>query len=583
MHGDLYYAEIGHKAGLASYSDVNKIMATLARLRSAVTASLQFSTFSFPRRNARSFFTSSKLLRGPSNGVILGLGAGLGVGSSLIWLHSQKQSAMCVEGPTTSTLKAGQVRNGLPNYSLEEIAKHRTSESRIWVTYGDAVYDITEFAEIHPGGSEKLMLAAGGSLEPYWEVFAVHNTEEVHSILEEWRIGNITPNDRGKNKNEGKKEGPYSNDPVRSPVLKVNTREPFNAETPTVLLGDSVLTPNDLFFVRNHLPVPQVDPQTFVLEVSGEGIETLKLTLDDLRSKFKQYTVPATIQCAGNRRADLASVKKVKGLLWTGGAIGNAEWTGVRLRDVLLYAGVKDMEEYSSLQHIHLEGLDNNALTGESYGASIPIHKAMDIRGDCILAYQMNGEELPRDHGYPIRAVIPGTVGARNVKWLSKIVTSKDEYGGFWQQKDYKGFSPNVDWDTVDFSTAPAIQELPVQSLICSPKDNASLNVSDGEVCVSGIAWSGGGRGVIRVDVSCDGGKTWKTADLIEGSKQIPGRAWAWTTWSTTLQLPSNGEVELCCKAVDTSYNVQPDTAAPIWNLRGCLSNAWHRVQVKTK
>jgi sulfite oxidase len=472
------------------------------------------------------------------------------------------------------------VRPELPNYSLDEVSKHKAKETRIWVTYGDGVYDITDFIEQHPGGGDKIILAAGGSLEPFWAVFAAHNTDEVRHILEEWRIGNISPEDRGKTQTKSHKEGPYANDPQRIPILKINTKEPFNAETPTVLLDNEFVTPNNLFFVRNHLPVPQVDPDKFVLEVEVTKGEPLRFTLDDLKTKFKQYTVTATIQCAGNRRLELAKIKPVKGLSWTGGAIGNATWTGVRLRDVLLYAGLKDREEYD-IQHVHLEGLDNNHLTGERYGASVPVEKAMDIRGDCILAFEMNGEAIPRDHGYPLRAVIPGTVGARNVKWLTRVVASKNEYDGFWQQRDYKGFSPCIDWNNVDFSTAPAIQELPVQSLICTPQEGTSVDAE--ELHISGIAWSGGGRGVVRVDISADGGKTWQVANLGSGKDQRGGRAWAWTLWEATVPLPSKGKAELVCKAVDTSYNVQPDTSGSIWNLRGCLSNAWHRVHIHIK
>lgn len=489
--------------------------------------------------------------------------------------------AACTQRKQEGSVEAGRVRSELPNYSLDEVSKHKEKENRIWVTYGNGVYDITDFIEQHPGGGDKIILAAGSSLEPFWAVFAAHNTDEVRHILEEWRIGNIAPEDRGKTQAESHKEGPYANDPQRTPILKINTKEPFNAETPTVLLDNEFITPNNLFFVRNHLPVPQVDPDKFVLEVEVPNGKPLRFTLDDLKTKFKQYTVTATIQCAGNRRLELAKIKPVKGLSWTGGAIGNATWTGVRLRDVLLHAGLKDGEEYD-IQHVHLEGLDNNHLTGERYGASIPIEKAMDIRGDCILAFEMNGEEIPRDHGYPLRAVIPGTVGARNVKWLTHIVASKNEYDGFWQQRDYKGFSPCIDWNNVDFSTAPAIQELPVQSLICTPQEGTSVDTE--ELHISGIAWSGGGRGVVRVDVSADGGKTWQVANLGTGKEQRGGRAWAWTLWEATVPLPSlKGNTELVCKAVDTSYNVQPDTSGPIWNLRGCLSNAWHRVHVNVK
>lgn len=487
------------------------------------------------------------------------------------------------ETGTEGSVKAGLVRSDLPNYSLDEVKKHQDKASRIWVTYGDGVYDITDFVEQHPGGGEKIMLAAGGSLEPFWAVFAAHNTDEVRHILEEWRVGNVDPADRGKREAEGhQKEGPYANDPERTPILKINTKEPFNAETPTVLLDDEFITPNNLFFVRNHLPVPKVDPDKFVLEVQMSDGEPIRFTLDDLKSKFKQYEVTATIQCAGNRRIELGRIKQVKGISWTGGAMGNATWKGVRLRDVLLHAGVKDGEEYD-VQHVHLVGLDNNPLTGERYGASIPIEKAMDIRGDCILAFEMNGEEIPRDHGYPLRAIVPGTVGARNVKWLTRIAASEKEYDGFWQQRDYKGFSPSIDWHNVNFCTAPAIQELPVQSLICSPQDDSSVDAATTDIHVSGIAWSGGGRGIVRVDVSSDGGKTWHVATLGSGKDQKGDRAWAWTLWEATVPLPSDGETELICKAVDMSYNVQPDTSAPIWNLRGCLSNAWHRIHIHKK
>ena len=513
--------------------------------------------------------------------------AGIGAAGTAVVLAKTFSTKPHVIAECVEQKKAGEERPDLPYFSKKEIAEHNDARTEgVWVTYRDGVYDITQFLPQHPGGTEKLLLAAGGAVDPYWEVFAQHKTEQVWEMIEEYRIGNIALADRNTT-STGSKEGPYAKDPIRSPILKVNTKEPFNAETPPLLLPEEFITPNDLFFVRNHLPVPEVDSGTYTLEVTGKGMVPIKLTLQDLKTKFPQHTVTAAIQCAGNRRKELNSIKKVRGISWTGGAIGNAEWTGVKLRDVLLYAGLP--EEAGSgeeeVQHVHLEGLDRNPLTGECYGASIPVEKAMDARGDCLLVHTMNGTDLPRDHGYPIRALVPGIVGARNVKWLNKIVASHDEYGGQWQQRDYKGFSPSVDWNNVDFSKAPAIQELPVQSLICSPQDGSIVEVAEEEITLQGIAWSGGGRGVVRVDVSLDGGKTWVEAELKDGKGQMRGKAWAWTLWEATIPLPPSApqSLELCCKAVDESYNVQPETSGPIWNLRGCLSNAWHRVHVHIK
>ena len=508
--------------------------------------------------------------------------AGLGLGVSVVISNYSRDHSLLARCATKK--RAGEEYPDLPSFTKEEISQHKSAGNRVWVTYKDGVYDITEFLPQHPGGTDKLMLAAGGAIDPYWHVFPQHNTEQIIDMLEVYRVGNVAVADRSTR--QPQKGCHYAKDPERSPVLKVNTLEPFNAETPPILLPEHFITSNELFFVRNHLPVPEVNPLTYALEVGGEGLKTVKLTLNDLKTKFPQHTVVATIQCAGNRREELGKVREVKGIPWTGGAIGNAEWTGVKLRDVLLYAGMKEVEGLGEgqIRHIHFEGLDKNPLTGDCYGASIPVEKALDARGDCLLVHSMNGDTLPRDHGHPLRVLVPGTVGARNVKWLARIAASRDEYGGQWQQRDYKGFSPSVNWSNVDFTTAPAIQEMPVQSLICSPQEGATVEVDDANVVVQGIAWSGGGRRVVRVDTSLDGGKSWVEAELMEGKEQRRGRGWAWVLWEATIPLPSKPQsVEICCKAIDESYNVQPDTTAPIWNLRGCLSNAWHRVHINLK
>lgn len=329
-----------------------------------------------------------------------------------------------------------------------------------------------------------------------------------------------------------------------------------------------------------------MDPDLYRLHVEGLPRGELTLSLEELKTRFPKHTITATLQCAGNRRSEMNKARQVKGLNWGVGAIGNATWSGAKLRDVLLAAGYgPDVAQWA--RHVHFEGLDKE-ITGSAYGASIPINKAVSEEGDVLLAYEMNGKAIPADHGFPIRVVVPGVVGARSVKWLGKIVVSAEESSSHWQQKDYKGFSPGIDWDTVDYKSAPAIQELPVQSAITTPAEGSVIDRSEELLTVKGYAWSGGGREVIRVDVSLDGGKTWKVAKLKskdkEGDQTSPplGRAWPWKLWEITVPLPPEAqELELICKAVDNSYNTQPDTFGPIWNVRGLLSNAWHRVKVK--
>ncbi|TNM89033.1 hypothetical protein fugu_005287 [Takifugu bimaculatus] len=472
-------------------------------------------------------------------------------------------------------------RSALPIFTQEDVTGHRTLEDGVWVTYKGGVYDITEFVAMHPGG-DKILLAAGGALEPFWSLYAVHNQEHVLEILSEYKVGELSAEDLKKQQSVTTSD-PYSSDPVRHPALRVNSLKPFNAEPPPEILSDSYITPSAIFFKRNHLPVPQVDPGSYRLYIEGLPGGVLTLSLEDLKTKFPKHTVTATLQCAGNRRSEMNKVKQVKGLNWGIAAISNATWSGAKLRDVLLAAGYgPDVAKWA--RHVQFEGLDKD-VSGTTYGASIPLNKAVSEEGDVLLAYEMNGEDLPADHGFPVRVVVPGTVGARNVKWLGKVTVSAEESGSHWQQNDYKGFSPGTDWDTVDFKSAPAIQELPIQSAITVPADGGVVERSSGEVTVKGYAWSGGGREVVRVDVSLDGGKTWQVAQLKDGENEAPpppGRAWAWKLWEVQAPLPPEAqELEIICKAVDDSYNMQPDSVPPIWNLRGVLSNAWHRVKVK--
>jgi sulfite oxidase len=457
---------------------------------------------------------------------------------------------------------------------MDDVSKHKTVKDKVWVIYNNGVYDITDYIAQHPGGN-KILLGAGGDIGPYWDMYAQHKQPEMYKLLEKYRIGNILELPK---KKESSKDDPYAKDPRRHPALIPSAEKPFNAEPPVSLLTQDFLTPNDLFFVRNHMPVPNVDIKDFKLDISIEGSKKSKvLTLDVLKKKFPSKTVATTLQCAGNRRSDMVDIKPVRGLNWGIAAISTAEWTGATLNDVLRYCGI-DLDKVDC-EHIQFEGMDAGP-DGTTYGASIPIELARDLKNNIIVAYKMNGEDIPKDHGYPLRIIIPGVVGARQVKWLNKIVLSKDESFSHWQRRDYKGFNSSIDWHNVNFDTSQSIQFLPVQSAICEPENGQTLDDNE-EVTVKGYAWSGGGRGIYRVDVSADGGKTWVSAD-IQPNGQSPYRSWAWTFWEVTVPIPKGhkGKVQLVCKACDSQYNVQPDSVEGIWNLRGCLSNAWHRITV---
>lgn len=486
-----------------------------------------------------------------------------------------------------TALQAGKKLPDLKTISAAEVRQRNGNgkDGQIWVGYGDGVYDVTEFAPTHPGG-DHILLAAGGPLEPYWRLYAQHNAEFVLELLEELRIGNLQPDEKwirdvSAKAISGEAADPYENEPSRNPALVVQSQAPFNAEPQMHLLVQQQTTPNDLFYVRNHMPVPDINPEEYQLEIiDTDGTQLGTFSLLELE-KLPKYEIAATVQCAGNRRNELNVVKKVKGGRWDAGAISNATWAGARLSDVIALARKpwtgNRAHSGPDARHICFEGLDKDAATGTAYAASIPMDILQRVP-DVLLAYEMNGETLPRDHGYPIRAVVPGVVGARCVKWLGKVVLSEEESTSHWQRQDYRSFSPDVDWHNVNFDDAPSIQEMPVVSAICKHE----VDPASGEVSMSGYAWSGDGKAIVRVDVSADGGKTWCAA-VLRNKEERRNQTYDWTLWDSKMKISKDDKVELVCKAIDSAYNTQPQSVDAIWNLRGLLNNAWHRVEVEQK
>lgn len=468
-----------------------------------------------------------------------------------------------------------------------EVKKHDRNSDRPWVTHGQRVYDITDWVLGHPGG-EIILRAAGGPVEPFWNIFTIHKEKTVYDILEQFVIGQVDPQDLVDGQIPmGEVTDPFQSDPARDPKLHKLTERPCNAETPSESLAE-FLTPNDLFYVRNHMWVPSTEASEHKLTIELPDGEEKTYTMTDLREKFKHHKVTATLQCSGNRRKDMSvNAKKTNGLQWTAGAISNAQWEGVKLRDVLKDAGLDISDPPENAQHAQFVGV-------EAYGSSIPLHKAVDARGDVLLAFGMNGEELPRDHGFPLRVIVPGIVAARSVKWLQKVIISDEESQSQWQRRDYKSFGPN-EGPNPDWSKAVSIQEMPVTSATtgfkilpsAAPSTAQDNNANDTppapgmeKVYAEGYAYSGGGREIARVDISLDSGKTWDQAELINDKFQ-GAKAWCWKRWRYTGMHNAGDQGMILVKAIDTSYNSQPESYAHIYNARGNLTTAWHRVPLR--
>ncbi len=351
--------------------------------------------------------------------------------------------------------------------------------------------------------------------------------------------------------------------------LIVRSKHPFNAETPPDRICATYLTPQDEFYVRSHGEVPKLADADHRLTVTGRIATPLNLSMHELRESFPHRTVTAVMQCAGNRRADMNRAEKVSGDPWEAGAVGNAEWTGASLAEVLSAAGAETTEGL----HVAFACCDEIKLEGErfNYGVSIPIEKAYSP--DVLLAWAMNGETLTPEHGFPLRVVVPGYAGVRSAKWLTAIEVRDTPSDNHMQAKDYKLLPPHMTKKTADWDAGMTINDMPLTSAICEPARDAK--VTAGLTAVRGYAIATG-RTVTRVDVSIDTGRTWIQAEL----DTRPDSPWGWTPWHAQLDL-AKGHHELVVRAWDSAGQTQPALPDDTWNFKGYLSAAWHCVPVK--
>lgn len=345
-------------------------------------------------------------------------------------------------------------------------------------------------------------------------------------------------------------------------LLIVRSRRFFDLEMPLDKL-QSWITPVDLFFVRNHVSEPYaLNVASWQLSVAGEVEHPVQLSYDDL-AKFEPATVTNTLECAGNGRSFFEP--HAPGIQWQRGAVGNARWTGPRLKDVLGRAGLK-----TTGKHVVFKGLEEPPGKVPQFMRSIPLEKALDP--NTLVATHMNGERLTKHHGFPARILVPGWIGAASTKWVTEIRVLDHEFDGNYMKPGYRiptrALAPGEELKPDDATVA--ITRLNVKSVIASPGDGSTA--THGVIPVHGAAWAGEAD-VTRVDISTDGGQTWSPAEL------GPDHAkYAWRLWKYSWTPKKSGDYVIMSRATDGDGRVQPSQAA--WNPSGYLWNAIDRVKI---
>jgi DMSO/TMAO reductase YedYZ molybdopterin-dependent catalytic subunit len=344
----------------------------------------------------------------------------------------------------------------------------------------------------------------------------------------------------------------------RRRMLQVNGYA-IDAETPLDALT-TYLTPNDLFFVRHHWNPMYPDARRWALSVDGEVETPLQLTLADLR-KLPRAEATCVLQCAGNGRGLFRPA--IPGVQWHYGAVGNARWSGARVKDVLAKAGLKPTG-----RHLHTFGSDKPPEKVPPFHRSLEIEKALE---DGIIAWEMNGQPLPALHGAPARLVVPGWAGEHWMKWLTRISPQPEPQTGFYMDTAYRfPARPGEPGAPVPPEEMRPLTELFVKSNITEAPARVRVGTA---ASIRGIAFSGA-PDIARVEVSDDGGQSWK--DAVLDRLHDP---YAWRLWSFRWEPRAAGKATLHARATDSRGSVQPGEA--IWNPSGYLYNAWHSVEIE--
>jgi DMSO/TMAO reductase YedYZ molybdopterin-dependent catalytic subunit len=340
--------------------------------------------------------------------------------------------------------------------------------------------------------------------------------------------------------------------------LIVHRAHPLNCETSIAALVGGTVMPNARFYVRNHFHAPRLDPSTWRLEVTGLVDHALSLDLHDLHA-MRSHSLVVTLECAGNGRSLLSP--PVDGEPWGLGAASTAEWTGVPLTAVLDRAGVSP-----SAREVLFRGADSGPVNGTEetvrFERSLSVDDAWNA--DVLLAYAMNGEPLPVEHGFPLRVVVPGWYAVASVKWLSEIHVTDTAFAGYFQAEKYC-----YEWERGGKLIREPVRLQRVRALIIEPRETSIAR--PGALVIRGVAWSGAGP-IERVEVSVDGG-TWTEARLIGEPRP---HCWQW--WELMTRIDRPGTAVLRARALDVAGRTQPDHAE--WNRLGYGGNAVEEVRV---
>ena len=345
--------------------------------------------------------------------------------------------------------------------------------------------------------------------------------------------------------------------------MLVRSARPQDLEMPLSGFSDYI-TPIDRFFIRTHVYTPRVTMTEWRLTVDGEVTTPLTLTMDDVK-RLPAVELVSVLECAGNGRG--LYEPSVPGLQWANGAVGNGRWRGVRLADVLKRAGVKP-----SAREILFGGADVPIGTMPDFQRSIPAAKALEA--DTLLAYEMNGETLPVEHGFPLRVVVPGWAGDCWIKWLTSISVLDKEHDGFWMTRAYRHPGKPVQPGTaVPPEQMQPVTSLRIKSVIAAPLDGSQVVVGK-PATIRGVAWSGDLGPVTRVDVSVDGGRSWEPAALRRDQRT----AFGWRQWEYRWTPAREAYYTVLARARDASGSTQPFDQE--WNPSGYGWNVVPRVRV---